>query len=62
MISIKILKNTTQIKNAKYYKLFDVTKSILVRPTFQQIQQSLSRTRCGMKSLHSVLKLLSNET
>ena len=30
----------------KKYKLFDVTKFILVLPTFQLKQQSLSRTRC----------------
>ena len=28
------------------YKLFDVTKFILVLPTFRLIQQSLSKTRC----------------
>ena len=44
----------------KKYKLFDITKFILVLPTFRLIQQSLSRTRCLMKSLHFVLKLLSN--
>ena len=41
----------------KKYKLFDVTKFILVLPTFRLIQQSLSRTRCLMKSLHSVSKV-----
>ena len=30
----------------KKYKLFDVTKFILVLPTFRLKQQSLSRTRC----------------
>ena len=29
----------------KIYKLFDVTKFILVLPTFRLIQQSLSKTR-----------------
>ena len=41
----------------KKYKLFDVAKFILIVPTFWLIQQSLSRTRRWMKSLHSVLKL-----
>ena len=40
-------------------KLFHITKFILVFPTFQLIQQSLSRTRSSMKSFNSVLKLLS---
>ena len=30
----------------KKYKLFDVTKFILVLPTFRLKQQSLPRTRC----------------
>ena len=34
----------------KKYKLLDVTKFILVLPTFRMIQQSLSRTKCSMKS------------
>ena len=38
----------------KKNKLFDVTKFISVLPTFRLIQQSLSRTRCWMKSLHSI--------
>ena len=41
----------------KKYKLFNVTKFISVLPTFSLIQQSLSRTRCWMKSLHSVSKI-----
>ena len=49
-------------KIQKGYKLFDVAKFILVLPTFRLTQQSLSWTRCCMKSLHSVLKLLSNGT
>ena len=43
-------------------KLFDYTKFISVLLTFLPIQQSLSKTKCWMKSLHSVLKLLSNGT
>ena len=51
----------------KKYKLFDVTNFILVLLSLRQqfqgyIQQSLSRTRSGMESLHSALKLLSNAT
>ena len=46
----------------KKYKLFDVTKFIVVLPTILLLQQSLSKTRCSMKSLHSVLKILSNGT
>ena len=34
------------IEGYKEYKLFDVTKFILVLPTFRLKQQSLSRTRC----------------
>ena len=44
------------------YKLFDGTKFILVFPTFQLIQKSLSRTRWQMKSLHSVLKIFASGT
>ena len=44
----------------KKYKLFNVTRFILVLPTFRLIQQSLSKTRCWIKGLHSVLKSLSN--
>ena len=44
----------------KKYKLFDVTKFILVLPMFWLMQQSLSGTRCWVKGLHSVLKLLLN--
>ena len=46
----------------KKYKLFDVAKFIFVLPMFRLIQQALSRTKWLMKSLHSVLKLLSNGT
>ena len=46
----------------KKYKLFDVTKFVLGLSTFRRIQQSVSRTWWGMKSLHSVLKLLSSGT
>lgn len=34
------------------YKLFDVSKFFLVPPVFQLIQQSSTRTRYQMKSLH----------
>ena len=46
----------------KKKQVIDVTKFILVFPTFRLKQQSLLRTRCCMKSSHSVLKLLSNGT
>ena len=46
----------------KKYKLFDLTKFILVLPTFLMIQQSLSKTKCSMKCLHSGSKLPSNGT
>ena len=36
----------------KKYKLFDVSKFFLVPPAFQLIQQSSTRTRYQMKSLH----------
>ena len=58
----EINKNKYLMVINKKYKLFDVTKFILVLPTFRLIQQSLSRARCRMKSLHSVSKLLSNGT
>ena len=35
-----------RMEGYKKYKLFDVTKFILVLPTFRLKQQSLSRTRC----------------
>lgn len=44
----------------KKYKLFNETKFISILPTFQH--QALSRTGCQIKSLHSVLKSLLNET
>ena len=47
-------------KEYKIYKLFDVTKFILVffrLSTFRLIQQSLSRTRCWMKSFRIMIKL-----
>ena len=47
---------------SKKYTLCDVIKFILVLSTFRLIQQSLSRTRCWLKSLHSVSKLLLNWT
>ena len=39
------------------YKLFNVTKFILVLPTFRLIQQSFSRTRCWMFQFFSWVKL-----
>ena len=47
---------------SKKYTLCDVIKFILVLSTFPLIQQSLTRTRCWLKSLHSVSKLLLNWT
>ena len=37
----------------KQYKLFEIKKFISYPPTFQLIQQPLSRTTCWIKSLHS---------
>ena len=49
-LKIKLRLSVTQYLRHKLgykkYKLFDVTKFILVLPTFRLKQQSLSRTRC----------------
>ena len=46
LVNCKIDLELTWHKDYKKYKLFDVTKFILVLPTFRLKQQSLSRTRC----------------
>ena len=49
-------------KGYEKYKLFNLTNFISVLAPFRLMQQSLSRTRCRMKCLNSVLNLLSNGT
>ena len=58
-ISDLVLKEIYDYKQ-KIIQFIRRTKFILVLPTFRLIQQS--RTKCSVKSLHSVSKLLSNGT
>ena len=60
--SVSVTLEFTSDNCYKKYKLFDVTNFILALSAFRLMQQSLSRTTCSMKSLHSVLKLQSNGT
>ena len=60
LLSLTLIKRSFEkypLLGYKKYKLFHVTKFILVLPKFWLIQQSLSRTRCWTKRLHSVSKI-----
>ena len=55
-------KSDCKVLSVKKCNLLNMTKFISVLSSFRLIQQSLSRTRYQMISLHSALKSLSNET